>query len=49
MRLPPVYADGITVDSLLMAVAFSQSILSVSMLEGLTEQPVFNLVEEISL
>lgn len=46
MRLPPVYADGITEDSRLMALAFSQSILSASMLGGLWAQPVFNLAKK---
>ena len=46
MRLPPVYADGITEDSQLMALAFSQSISSASMPGGLWVQPVSNLAKK---
>lgn len=46
MRLPPVYADGLTEDSRLMALAFSQSISSASMLGGLWAQPVSNLAKK---
>lgn len=46
MRLPPVYADGLTEDSQLMPLAFSQSISSASMLGGLWAQPVSNLAKK---
>lgn len=47
MRLPPVYADGLTKDSRLMAFGFFQSILTASLLKGLWKGHVFNLAPNI--